>query len=239
MQITIHSKGVQQGPLPAEQVKQLLQNSQISPTDLGWAPGMEEWKPLSSFQELQTTSTPPPVPGREIPPPIAQQRATEPLAIWSLVLGIVSVVGCTFGGIIAGIPAIICGHIGRSKIQNNPALRGAGMALAGLICGYLSVAVVPIAIIAAIAIPNIAQITQSAEAATSRRNAQQLASTASAARAAGYTGHWASKDDAIRDLTSGISFNSLNFSVGPMTPKASQQASEHLRLEGDQLVFVP
>lgn len=54
-------------------------------------------------------------------------------------LGILSVV-CL--GVFAGIPAIICGHSARSKIQREPGrFSGAGMALAGLILGYVSVAI--------------------------------------------------------------------------------------------------
>jgi hypothetical protein len=46
MQITIHSKGVQQGPFNEEQVRQMLQSGQVSHSDIGWSPGMAEWKQL-------------------------------------------------------------------------------------------------------------------------------------------------------------------------------------------------
>jgi len=151
MQITIHSKEGQQGPFPAEQVNQLLQSGQIASSDLGWSPGMSEWKPLSTFSELQGSASPPPVPPMGSASPPASR--TELLAIWSLVLGIISLVGCAFGGFLVGIPAVICGHIGRSKIKKNPRLSGAGMALAGLITGYLGIATLPI--LAAIALPAI------------------------------------------------------------------------------------
>ena len=239
MQITIHSKGAQQGPFPEEQVKQLLQSGEVSYSDLGWSPGMPEWKPLAAFPELQDASSPPPLPRMAMSPEVPAQAATEPLAIWSLVLGIFSIVGCSVGGFLAGIPAVICGHLGRSKIRKNPTLRGAGMALAGLIAGYIGLAVVPVAIVAAIAIPNIASITQSADAATARRNAQHLASVASAARAAGYTRSWASKEDAIRDLTAGIKVNGATFKVEGMTPKNTIPASKHLRLDGNNLTYTP
>jgi hypothetical protein len=63
---------------------------------------------------------------------------TEGLAITSLVLGILSLAGCN---IFTGIPAIICGHVSRSRIEgSNGALAGGGMAIAGLVLGYLSIA---------------------------------------------------------------------------------------------------
>jgi len=83
---------------------------------------------------------------------VANIAKTSAMAVWSLVLGILSLL-CF--GIIAGIPAIVLGHMGRSKIkQSRGALTGGGMALAGLILGYIGTVIVTIAIISAIAIPN-------------------------------------------------------------------------------------
>ncbi|MEI6072981.1 MAG: DUF4190 domain-containing protein [Verrucomicrobiae bacterium] len=170
MEITIHSKGVQQGPFSEEHVKQLLLSGEISDSDLGWSPGMKEWKPLSAFPELQNPSVPPPMPAQDT----TGLKKTEPLAIWSLVLGIISIVGCVFGGCLAGIPAVICGHIGRSKIRSNPSLRGAGMALAGLITGYLAIAAVPVGILSALAFPAITQAKERAQAAQMLNSMKQI-----------------------------------------------------------------
>lgn len=91
-------------------------------------------------------------------------KTNPPLAIWSLVLGILSVVSC---GPVTGLPAIICGHMARSKIKMYPDnLSGEGMALAGLIMGYFSIVVfillIIIGIIAAIAIPSVLKMHQNA-----------------------------------------------------------------------------
>jgi hypothetical protein len=61
-------------------------------------------------------------------------RQTNALAITSLVCGICQI---PFW-FLAGIPAIICGHIARSQIRQTGE-DGDGMALAGLILGYLGV----------------------------------------------------------------------------------------------------
>jgi GYF domain 2 len=63
MQITIHSRGVQIGPLPVEQVNQLLQSGGVTFQDMGWTPGMPDWRPLSEFAELQSAQ------GSVLPPP--------------------------------------------------------------------------------------------------------------------------------------------------------------------------
>ena len=54
---------------------------------------------------------------------------TSGLAIASLVFSLVGPVGC--------IPAIICGHLALGKVKKEPAVQGRGLALAGLIIGYV------------------------------------------------------------------------------------------------------
>jgi hypothetical protein len=58
------------------------------------------------------------------------------LATVSMVFGILSLV-CL--GILAGVPAVICGHIALGKVKRGEA-EGEGMAKAGLIMGYISIA---------------------------------------------------------------------------------------------------
>jgi len=81
------------------------------------------------------------------------QKKTVGLAAASLVLGILiyvvagqlvqhlgTVTGDGIAAIVFGIPAIICGHLAKSKIKRNPAqLKGGGMAITGLVLGYLAV----------------------------------------------------------------------------------------------------
>ena len=76
---------------------------------------------------------------------------TSGLAIGSLIAGIFSFI------FPAAITAIVLGHIARSNIRKSAGrLAGDGMALAGLILGYMGLAFIPvILIIAAIAIPNL------------------------------------------------------------------------------------
>ena len=62
---------------------------------------------------------------------------TEPLAIWSLVLSLVGLFCC---GFFIGIPGIICGHLALSKFAKDSSLQGRGLAVAGLVIGYVAVA---------------------------------------------------------------------------------------------------
>ncbi len=78
--------------------------------------------------------TPPTPPSAPSPAP-----STAPTAIWSLVLAVVSFF-C--GWLFTAIPAVICGHVARSKIRKSGgALGGMGIATAGLIVGYIAIAV--------------------------------------------------------------------------------------------------
>ena len=62
-----------------------------------------------------------------------QPVSTSGLAIASLVLSLLGPVGC--------IPAVICGHIALSQIRKSTGLSGRGLALAGVIIGYIMLGV--------------------------------------------------------------------------------------------------
>ena len=87
-------------------------------------------------------------------PPATSSPRTAPAAIWSLVLGIL---GLVCFSILTGIPAVICGHIAHGKIKRSGGLlSGSGLALAGLITGYVSIAmaVFVVPLLVAVAVPN-------------------------------------------------------------------------------------
>jgi hypothetical protein len=55
-------------------------------------------------------------------------------ALWSMILGILSLVCC---GLFTGIPAIILGNMGKKEIDLAPGQTGRGMAQAGFIMGII------------------------------------------------------------------------------------------------------
>jgi Domain of unknown function (DUF4190) len=77
---------------------------------------------------------------------------TNGLAVAALVCGIAQI----FFWVLAGIPAIILGHVARSRIRQTGE-QGAGMALAGLILGYVGLALAIIFIILIIAVASSVQ----------------------------------------------------------------------------------
>jgi competence protein ComGC len=79
---------------------------------------------------------------------------TSALAVWSLVLGILSLVCFS---IFAAIPGVICGHKALSRIKySDGRISGQGLAIGGLVTGYLGIAwaIFVIPMMFAIAIPN-------------------------------------------------------------------------------------
>ncbi len=65
---------------------------------------------------------------------------TSPLAVTSLIFGVLAYVFLPFVG---ALVAVICGHAARSEIRRAPpgALDGDGLALAGLILGWIQIAI--------------------------------------------------------------------------------------------------
>jgi hypothetical protein len=59
---------------------------------------------------------------------------TSTMAIVSLVAGVLSWVMLPF---IGGVVAIVTGHMARNEIKSNPGIQGDGLAIVGLVLGYL------------------------------------------------------------------------------------------------------
>lgn len=80
--------------------------------------------------------------------PYAAPRPASGLAITSLICGIAGVV--LFWAVVpllASIVAVITGHMALRQTKENPAIGGRGMAFAGLIMGYIMVAVLVVGIV--------------------------------------------------------------------------------------------
>lgn len=85
-----------------------------------------------------------------VPPANSLGSTTASLATVSLVFGILSWCVLPF---IGAIVAIVCGHMARSEIRRAPAgtvIQGDGMAIAGLVLGYIHLAIVLLVVIVAI-----------------------------------------------------------------------------------------
>jgi hypothetical protein len=158
MDIHVARNGRQSGPFSLEEVRRQLAAGTLLPTDFGWTEGAAGWVPLGSFPGL-TSSALPPMP----PPPLPAEPGQPPLpvngppyflpyptvtsgaAVASLILGIISF---TLFPIIPGIAAVFCGHAARSDIRRSQGrVTGDGMAVTGLVLGYIHVAILALGLI--------------------------------------------------------------------------------------------
>jgi type II secretory pathway pseudopilin PulG len=153
MQYHVAKNGEKSGPFDKEEVYRRLVAGELSGSDLGWHEGMAEWEPLSKLIPPPTPQVQPVfvVPGGGAVPAVpVTPLGTSGLAIASLVCGIL--VFLTFG--LAGLPAVITGHMALSRIKKSAgALKGGGMAIAGLVMGYLGFGLILVAVLASLAVP--------------------------------------------------------------------------------------
>lgn len=161
MEIFVQHQGQQTGPFSSQQIREGLANGHYQPTDLAWCEGMENWRPLASFPNLQNG-----------PPQLAntQKSDSSGLAITSMVLGIS---GFLCG--ITAIPAVICGHIALARSgRTSSANSGRGFAIAGLITGYLGILVFAGAMLAGVAAPMIIRQKHKADQTEAIKNARMI-----------------------------------------------------------------
>lgn len=170
MQYHIAKNGEKSGPFAREEVLRRLASGEFSGSDLGWHEGMGEWEPLSKLLPPPGAAPvfAPSVPGG----PVAQsQTSTCGLSIASLVCSLLGFV--TLG--VTSIVAIITGHISLSRIKKSAgALSGRGMAIAGLIIGYLVFALTALAVVASLMVPVLMQTSQVGNQMKAASNAKQI-----------------------------------------------------------------
>lgn len=127
----------QHGPVEEEELRSLIASGVVNASTLVWRDGMENWQALQFVPGLGQQALSPYLPGHAALSGGAgyyQAAQTNGLAVASMVCGILVFVTC-----ITGIPAVICGHMALSQINAAPfTVGGRGMALTGLVLGYLS-----------------------------------------------------------------------------------------------------
>ncbi|MCP5538180.1 MAG: DUF4190 domain-containing protein [Akkermansiaceae bacterium] len=141
----------QHGPVSDLEIRNLISTGQITQETIIWREGMADWIPLKDVPDFKVSQgTSQGTPGAATPYATPQTYAgqqpygvgmpTDGLAIASLVCGILAIVSCYVWGLF-GIPAVICGHMSLKKINNSHTpVQGKGMAIAGLVTGYIGIA---------------------------------------------------------------------------------------------------
>jgi hypothetical protein len=146
MQIHVARDGKELGVFSVEEINRQLAAGTLRLTDQAWYEGAAGWAALSTVSGVGAApaSQAPQVSPAAVattPAVMVPQRKTEQLAVLSLIFSILGVFGfCCGFFLMAGIAGIVCGHIALSRIKANPELEGHGLAMAGVIIGYVAVA---------------------------------------------------------------------------------------------------
>lgn len=148
MEFYIARDGQQSGPFSEEEVRRKLTSGEILPTDRGWREGMAEWTPLSAFPNLAAPAAAGSaalIPSNGIAPSYYPPATTSGMAVASLVMGILSF---TFFPILPAILAVIFGHSALSTIRSSQGrITGDGLAIAGLVLGYIWVGLMALGLV--------------------------------------------------------------------------------------------
>ena len=147
-----------------EQVRASLANGTYQLTELAWYEGAAGWLPLSTVPGIGDGLA-------GIAPAQPAAARTSSLAIWSLVLGILALL---LAGLTA-IPAVICGHLALGKIKRSGGTQsGGGLAIAGLVTGYLGFCIFGIAVLAGLTAPLVIRQKKKADQTEAVSNARQI-----------------------------------------------------------------
>lgn len=120
------------GPVTGEELCQWIREGRASGQTMIRHSDHDVWRPMESYPEFAG-----PLRGLPWIPIYQPAPKVHGMAVASLVLGIVSLMMFMFG-LLAGVPAVVCGHAAMRAIKADPAEYGGnGMALAGLITGYI------------------------------------------------------------------------------------------------------
>ena len=138
----------QLGPYSADEIRSRITSGEVALSTLAWAEGMQDWVPVSEILLDGAQSSPPLPISTSIESPITRAETTyspkkkprkrnRDLAICGLAFGII---GAWFAPL--AIPAVICGHMALAKLKKFPKRYGGkGMAMTGVILGWLGVAI--------------------------------------------------------------------------------------------------
>jgi hypothetical protein len=155
------------GLVTGEQLRQWILEGRIGAQTKVQIEGTAEWKLLTEVPELEEAlrNRVPPLPAT----PSSVPSKTSGLAVTSLVLGVMGVFTCG----LTALFGLVLGIIAMVKVSNSrSALRGGGIALAGVIVSGIFLFMIPI--YAAMLLPALAAAKQKAEAINCVNNEKQL-----------------------------------------------------------------
>lgn len=115
------------GPVSFTDLQTLVSHGKLTSDHFVWRDGMDDWVEADRVPNLMGEAAEPSA--------LAGGATVAPLALASLILGLL---GTNILFVIGSVAAVVCGHLALNQIRDSDdALGGRGMAVAGLILGYL------------------------------------------------------------------------------------------------------
>ena len=136
--------GVPQGPVTEEALRALIASGAVPPATPVWREGMDAWQDADAIPGLVPPAAvagppplPPPAPSALLPAPAVPQTSGK--AVGALVSSILGLTTCLFVGQIIGL---VLGYSARREIRaSNGRLTGDGLATAGIVIGWIGLAI--------------------------------------------------------------------------------------------------
>jgi hypothetical protein len=148
------------GPVSTDQLRQWIAEGRVNAQTKVRTADATEWKAMAEIAEfadvLPKPPPPPLMPAVPITPLPAQARNSK-TAVWSMVLGILSVLCCQ----ILGPVAVVLGAVALSQLKKSPELTGRGFAITGIVLGILALLIVVAVLVMIIVSPDLLQNLQS------------------------------------------------------------------------------
>jgi len=166
--LIIGGNGKQYGPVSGEDLRQWIADRRVHAQTKIQIAGASEWKALSEFPEFSDALNNPAQP----PPPLsaAAPAKASAMAVTSLVLGILGIFTCG----ITALVGLVFGIVALVKVKGSKgALKGDGLALAGIIVSALFLLMIPV--FAGMMLPALSAAKQKAETIVCVSNEKQLA----------------------------------------------------------------
>ena len=166
--------GKEYGPVGLEQLKQWVSEGRLTTQTRVQQVGAPDWKAASEIPELAALlAARTGIAAARVPAPLPTRPATghqTGLATTSLVLGILGFFTC-----LTSIPAVICGHIALNNTKRSPEqYGGSGQAVAGLVMGYVVIALGVFLVPTAMLLPALSRAKQRATQISCLNNVRQL-----------------------------------------------------------------
>ena len=170
MIIHVSRSGQEIGRFPMEEWEDARRSGAVVDTDLAWHDGLTDWISVRELADAVRPAQPPALPPS--PPRLPANPETSKAAVRSLIYSILG--WSPILPVIGAVIGVICGHKALRSMKANPGrFEGQGLAVSGLVVGYLNLGLV-VAFLGSVALFVLRSDKASDKRTTSRSNVHHI-----------------------------------------------------------------